>query len=522
MKSENKVLLIIMDGWGLTAEKKGNAPLLAKTPTLDYIYSNYPKTSLTASGLEVGLSPGEPGNSEVGHMNIGLGRVVWENLPRIDQEIAVGKFFENKDLIDVYENVNKNNSTLHLIGCVSDGGVHSHIRHLISLIELASKRKVKNVCVHFISDGRDTTPKNALEYIKQLDAAFEYFKIGRIGTMIGRYFAMDRDNNWERETKAFDLFVDNVGDRYTSAEEAIKANYDKGKSDEFIEASVIGDGGKIQPHDSVVLFNHRSDRMRQMLNLISGVKKVKNTVSNLKIVTMTEYYKGQKVPSLFAPINMENTLSDLISKKGMTQFHTAETEKFAHVTYFFKAGNEKVLKGEKDVIVPSKKVPTYEKLPQMSAPEVTGKVKLAIEGSFDFIVVNFANGDMVGHTGSLPAAILACEAVDNSLLEVLQKASEKGYKVFITADHGNCEVMIDPNGEPNKEHTTNPVPLVFLNLEERPFAFEQTKYSEDDYLQYAMSTPVGILADIAPSVLANLKINAPKEITGMDLSGAMI
>jgi 2,3-bisphosphoglycerate-independent phosphoglycerate mutase len=514
---------MILDGWGLSPEKKGNAPLLAKTPTLDYVYSSYPKTSLTASGMEVGLSPGEPGNSEVGHANIGLGRVVWENLPRIDQDIAQGRFFENKILNDLYDNVIKNNSTLHLIGLVSDGGVHSHIRHLISLLELAAKKKIKNVCVHMISDGRDTAPKNALEYVKQLDAAFEYFKIGKIATIIGRYSAMDRDKNWNRQIKAFDLFVDNIGDAYATAEEAINANYKNGKSDEFLEACVIGEGGKIGPKDSVVLFNHRSDRMRQTLELFTGVKKTKNLPRGVKIVSMTEYDKTQKAPPIFPPINLENTLSDLISKKGMTQLHTAETEKFAHVTYFFKAGNEKVLRGEKDEIVPSKKVSSYDKLPVMSVAEVTKKVETGLDKEFNFIVVNYANGDMVGHTGVLEAAVKACEAVDAVLLEVLAKASEKGYKVFITADHGNCEKMISEKGEPDKEHTINPVPFVFLDFSKKPFVFDPSvKYSEEDYLQYASSTPIGVLADIAPSILANLKIGQAKEMSGMDLSIAMI
>jgi len=512
-----------MDGWGLSPEKKGNAPLLAKTPTLDFVYSSYPKTSLSASGLEVGLSPGEPGNSEVGHANIGLGRVVWENLPRIDQEIAQGRFFENEIVNDLYDNVLKNDSTLHLIGLISDGGVHSHIRHAISMLELAAKKKIKKVCIHFISDGRDTAPKQALEYAKQLSAAFEYFKIGRVATIVGRYFAMDRDKNWDREMKAFNLFVDNIGSPYATLDEAISGSYAKGQSDEFLEACVVGEGGKISAGDSIMLFNHRSDRMRQMLELFSGVKKSKNLPKKLKIATMTQYDKTQKAPSVFFPINLENTLSDLISDHNLKQLHTAETEKFAHVTYFFKAGNEKVLRGEKDEIVPSKKVASYDKLPLMSAPGVTIKVTTAIEKEADFIVVNYANGDMVGHTGVLDAAVKACEAVDAQLLEVLSKASEKGYRVFITADHGNCERMISETGEPDKEHTTNPVPFIFLDFVKKPFLFDKSlSFSEDDYIQFAASIPIGVLADIAPSTLSNLKIKVPKEMSGMDLSVAMI
>lgn len=518
----NKALLIILDGWGLSGETTGNAPLLAKTPTLDFVYQNFPKTSLTASGLEVGLSAGEPGNSEVGHMNIGSGRVMWENLPRIDQSIEKGEFFKNEVLLKTFNYVKKNDSTLHLIGLVSDGGVHSHIRHLFALIEAAKNSGVKKVLIHFIADGRDTAPKAAENYIRQIESVIKKFGVGKIATMIGRYYAMDRDKNWDRQKKAFDLLMENAGKNYLDADTAIKANYDNGKSDEDMEPSTIGDGGRISANDGVILYNFRSDRARQLLSLFFGAQGVK-VPANLSIISMTEYEKGQKAEILFAPLSAENTLSDLVSKKGLKQFHTAETEKYAHVTYFFKAGKEKLLPGEKDEVVPSKKSPAYDKIPEMSAPEVSEKVKMAIQNEYDFVVVNYANGDMVGHTGVLESAVLACEAVDKCLLDVLKEASFKKYKVIITADHGNCDQMIDDlTKQPNKEHTTNPVPFVFLDFEKKPFDFKETALNKEDYIQYAVGTPIGVLADVAPSVLANMGIPKSKEMTGMDLTVAML
>jgi 2,3-bisphosphoglycerate-independent phosphoglycerate mutase len=517
---KNKVMLVIMDGWGLSPEERGNAPMLAKTPILDYIYSTYPKTSLSASGLEVGLSAGEPGNSEVGHLSIGSGRVVWENLPRIDQAIRSGELFESPTLKNVLDEVKKKKSALHLIGLVSDGGVHSHIRHLISLLEYAKRGGVSDVYIHAILDGRDTAPKEAEMFLKQLSEATAKYG-GVIVDLVGRYFAMDRDKNWDREKKAYDLFVKNIGDRYPTFEDAIAANYKKGKSDEFFEPSVIGDGKTINPGDGVIFFNHRSDRMKQMLSLFNGFDGIA-VPSNLTLATMTEYDNNQKTPAIFAPVNLKNTLCTMISDAGLRQFHTAETEKYAHVTYFLKAGREEILKGETDKLVPSKKV-SYDEVPEMSAVEVTGVVKKALEDDFDFIVVNYANGDMVGHTGNLESAVKACEVVDECLGEIMTSASGFGYKVFLTADHGNCEVMIDElTKRPDKEHTTNPVPFVILDLVKAPFAPKALEIKREDYIQYASSTPVGVLADIAPSILANLGINKPDEMTGMDLSVAMM
>lgn len=523
--AKNKVMLIILDGWGLSAEKEGNAPLLAKTPILDYVYATYPKTSLSASGLEVGLSSGEPGNSEVGHLNIGTGRVVWENLPRIDQEIESGAFFEKEALAAAIEAAKQNKSVLHLIGCVSDGGVHSHIRHLYALLKAAKDNGLDRVLVHFISDGRDTKPEQALEFAASLEKTMTDLKVGRIATLIGRYFAMDRDNNWDRMEKFFNLVVKNEGQKFGSIKEAIEDSYKSGKNDEFIEPSVIGDGGEISDGDSILIFNYRSDRVKQMTKMFVGEEKffVKDLPKNLLITTMTEYNKDQKEPVIYKHINLDNALAKIISENSLEQFHIAETEKYAHVTYFLNAGIEKPYKGEDWQIIPSKKVATYDKYPLMSAKEVSEKLLQAIKKDYDFIVVNFANGDMVGHTGVVKAAIEACEGVDTLLKEVLSNASENGYKAFITADHGNCESMIDPTTKKvNKEHTTNPVPFIFLDFEKRPFDPLEVDYSFDDYALYATGTPIGVLADIAPSILANLGISQPNEMTGMDLSIAMI
>lgn len=518
--AENKVLLIIMDGWGLSSSEQGNAPLIAKTPTLDFVYSAYPKSSLSASGLEVGLSEGEPGNSEVGHTNIGTGRVVWENLPRIDQAIESGAFAKNEVLAVAVENVKKNDSALHLIGLVSDGGVHSHLRHLIALLKYAKDHKIAKVFIHAVLDGRDTAPKEATIFLTQVEETTKKYG-GVIADLIGRYYAMDRDSNWDREKKAFDLFVNAVGTKYDNYQGAVDANYKNGKSDEDFEPSVIGEGGAIKDRDSVIFFNHRSDRSRQMLSLFSGGQNA-SIPKDLFIATMAEYEKDQTASIIFPPLDLKNTLCDVIAGAGLKQFHTAETEKYAHVTFFLKAGMETLEQGEQDEVVPSKKV-AYDTIPAMSAEGVSSVVKKAIGADYQFVVVNYANGDMVGHTGNLEAAVKACEAVDQCLQDVLGQASQRGYKVLITADHGNCEVMIDElTKQPNKEHTTNPVPLVYLDFTKKPFEFVTSNYSKDDYLQYAVGTPVGILADIAPSILANLGLAQPVEMTGMDLTVAMI
>jgi len=523
LNPKEKVLLVILDGWGLSAIDYGNAPLLAKTPTMDYIYSAYPKTSLAASGLEVGLNMGESGNSEVGHLNLGSGRIVWENLPRIDQAIVSGEFAKNPSLNLVLENVKKNNSALHLVGIVSDGGVHGHISHLLTLIKIAAEERVKNLYIHFISDGRDTAPNQAKNFAAQVQEAIKKYNVGKIATLVGRYTAMDRDKNIDRTEKALSLMIDNAGQRYETIDQAIEANYKMGKSDEFIEPSVIGEGGKISEKDSVLFLNYRSDRIRQLSDYFYKPSLVGKVPMSLCVITMTQYRKDQTLPVIFEPINMNNALGQLLSEHSLTQSRIAETEKFAHVTYFFNAGIEKPYDGESDSIVPSKKVATYDLAPEMSAAEIAETTIKSLSDGRDLIVVNFANGDMVGHSGVLDATIKACEFVDKSLHQVFAKASEMGYRAILTADHGNCELMLDEmTGEPNKEHTTNPVPFVYLDFRKKPFDPKEVNFSLDDYFQYASGTPIGVLADVTPSILANLKISQPEDISGMDLSVAMI
>ncbi|OQA03455.1 MAG: 2,3-bisphosphoglycerate-independent phosphoglycerate mutase [bacterium ADurb.Bin400] len=499
--------------------------MLAKTPVLDYIYATYPKTSLSASGLEVGLDPGDPGNSEVGHLNLGSGRVVWEDLPKINHSIEEGEFYQVPALKEAMSRVRQRGATLHLWGLVSDGGVHAHIEHFGALLKMAAGEGVRNVLVHFITDGRDTAPKQALAFVEQLEAKCNEVGVGRIATVVGRYFAMDRDQNWDRVRKAYDLLVKNSGQQYPTAGEAITAAYDQGNNDEFLEPMVIGEGGVVSPDDSVIMVNYRSDRARQMLDALTvGVNSPGFSVSPFGcfVCTMTRYRKNQVAAVAFEKEIIIDSLADLVAAGGLTQYHVAETEKYAHVTYFLNGGQEKPHNEEAQEIVPSKKVPTYDLAPAMSAGEITEKVKKALDSGYDFIVVNYANGDMVGHTGNLPASIQACEAVDRCLGEVLAEAQKCDYRVIITADHGNCEVMIDAtSGGPNKEHTTNPVPFVHLDFSRLPFSPSETQLPLDDYAAYAVSTPVGVLADVAPSVLAILGIEQPMEMSGMDLTIAL-
>lgn len=531
---ENKVLLIILDGWGVSAAENGNGPLSAPTPVLDYVIATYPKTLLVASGIEVGIIPGEPGNSEVGHSNIGSGRIVWENLPKLNQMIESGELEKSRAIIDAVKNAIAGGGALHLVGLVSDGGVHSHIDHLIKLIEIAAKNKVTNICVHFIADGRDTPPKKAEEFVKQLEAAFKKFGVGKIATMIGRYFAMDRDNNWDRTQKAVDLFTKNLGTHYRSAAEAVRGNYRFQKTDEFLEPSVIGEGGRIQDKDVIIFFNYRNDRARQLLAPFDQYqKKIDVKLQNYTrprdnyVCTLTQYYSDTKIPVVAVPSPSEskNPLGEVVARAGLPQYHTAETEKFAHVTYFFNAGREGIYSGEKDEIVPSKKVATYDLAPAMSAYEVTEKVLAAISSKYPFIVVNYANGDMVGHTGVWEAVVKACSTVDECLGKVLPAASAAGYKAILIADHGNCDVMVDEKtGEPHKEHTTNPVPFVYFDFAAQPYEFKQGSAEElkKRYIEFANRPPIGVLADVAPSALALLGLAQPEDMGGMDIIKSLV
>lgn len=511
-----------MDGWGLSQVPEANATFLANTPVLDKVYANYPKFSMSASGTEVGLNPGEMGNSEVGHLNIGSGRVVWEMLPKIDRSIEKGEFFDLPIMRQVSDFLKKSGGRLQLVGLCSSGGVHSHIKHLFSLIDYAQGENIKNVFLHLFTDGRDTSPKEAINFIKQTEEKIKSAKVGKIASLVGRYYAMDRDNNWDRVAKAYNLITEGQGEAFTDATLAIEACYAKSKGDEYLEPAIIDSKGCISENDAVIFFNFREDRARQLLQVFeednfNGFPRQK--INNLFLASMTKYYEEEKSAVIFPPNDLLNVLADTIEAAGLRQYHTAETEKYAHVTYFFNGGSHKVRNMEKQIVVPSPKVKTYDLQPEMSAPAVADKVVEALNSEQDFIVVNFANGDMVGHTGVLAATIKACEAVDQALGKVLAVASVLGYQVFITADHGNCEVMANPvSGEPYTEHTTSPVPFCSLNLKTKPFSLSLPEtFSKDDLLAYAADYPQCVLADIAPTVIASLGLLTPREMSGQSL-----
>jgi 2,3-bisphosphoglycerate-independent phosphoglycerate mutase len=514
---------MIMDGWGLSPLKEGNATYLAKTPNLDWIYGNYPKTAISASGIDVGVSADEVGNSEVGHLNLGSGRVVWESLPRIDQSIAKGEFAQNKNLISVLDRVRSNGSSLHLFGLCSAGGVHSSLDHLYAFLKSAKERGVEKVFIHMVTDGRDTAPKVAIEDAKLIQAKIAEIGIGKIATIVGRFYAMDRDKHYERTSKSYNLMVLGQGDQYKTPEEAIEANYRAGADDEKIGTCMLDSTGVIRSGDGLIFINFRSDRMRQMLSAfgddnVSEFQRQK--VDNLMMLTMTSYSGSQKAPIIFTPINMDNVLADCLESNNLTQCHIAETEKYAHVTYFFNGGEEKPHENEDQILVASPRVESYDQSPEMSALQVGDKTIEAIGKNYSFIVVNFANGDMVGHTGNFEATVKAVEVVDNCIGQILAAASAKGLTAIITADHGNCELMINPtNSEINKEHTSSPVPFVLLDLAARPFTPQSgTDFNHETLLEYSSTPTTGILADVSPTVMQILGIAKPDQMSGIDLT----
>lgn len=524
--TKNKALLIILDGWGLSPLTSGNAPYLAKTPVLDRVYGNYPKICLSASGLEVGLSSGEPGNSEVGHLNIGSGRVVWEMLPLIDQSIAKGEFFEKPILREVSDYLKKSKGRLQLVGLGSEGGVHSHLNHLFALLDYFAGENISTAYIHMFTDGRDTSPRSAKDSVTKIENKIKSLRLGKIASLIGRYYAMDRDTNWDRVKRAYDLMTAGAGDSYKSATEALEKNYAQGKGDEYLEPSIIDASGIIRPNDAVIFFNFREDRAKQLLEIFEEADFkgfTRQKIENLFTVSMTKYYEEETSRSIFLPNDLHNVLADTIETAGLRQYHTAETEKYAHVTYFFNGGNHRIHQFEKQILVPSAKVSSYDNKPEMSAEGVTEKVVEAIRQEHDFILVNYANGDMVGHTGVLKAAIEAVEYLDKCLETVLVEASKMGYQILITADHGNCEIMIDPvSGGPYTEHTTSLVPLNYLDLRTKPFGVALAKdFSREDLVSYSSSYPQGIIADIAPTILEILELEKPAEMVCSSLLDAL-
>ncbi len=500
-------MLMILDGFGKNEKKDGNAVAIAKTPNIDKLMKTYPMSELHASELDVGLPEGQMGNSEVGHTNIGAGRIVYQELTRITKSIEDGDFFSIPEFVKAIENCKKNNSKLHIMGLLSDGGVHSHNRHLYALLELAKRKGFEDVFVHCFLDGRDTPPASAEMYIAQLAEKMKEKGTGKIATITGRFYAMDRDKRWERIKKAYDALVNGIGIKANSALTAIENSYQQETFDEFVEPTVIYNGEKpvatMSENDSVIFFNFRPDRAREITRTLvdKDFNEFETKKLNLNFVCMTQY--DETMPNVnvaFKPTVLKNTFGEYISDLGYTQLRIAETEKYAHVTFFFNGGKEQQYKNEDRILVPSPKVETYDLKPEMSAYEVTDKVVEAIDSDkYDCIILNYANPDMVGHTGNLEAAVKALEAVDECVGRVVDIVNKKEGRLLITADHGNAEQMIDyKTGEPHTAHTTNPVPLILIGME-------------------GVKLKNGKLADLAPTMLDIMNVEKPQEMTGESL-----
>ena len=495
------VVLCIMDGYGIREDSNGNAITSANTPNLTKLFSNNPFTTIGASGLDVGLPDGQMGNSEVGHTNIGAGRVVYQMLVKISKSIKDGDFFEIDALKNAVENCKKNNSALHFVGLLSDGGVHSHIEHLFGLLELAKKNGLKDVYVHCITDGRDVSTTSGIGFVKELQAKMDELGVGKIATVMGRYYAMDRDFAWDRVEKAYAAMVYGEGIRTDNILEAIQESYSKDVTDEFIIPTVVDKNGVIKANDSVVSFNFRPDRARQFTRTFvdpdfNGFER-KNGFFPVSYVCMTQYDETMpNVTVAFPPEELKMTLGEFLASKGMTQLRIAETQKYAHVTFFFNGGEEKTFDGEDRILIQSPDVPTFDLQPEMSAHPVCDAVcEKILSGKYDVVILNFANCDMVGHTGIFDAAVKAVEAVDTCVGKVVKATEEMGGAVIITADHGNADYMFDDNGSPFTPHTTNPVPFCVVGF---PCELREG----------------GRLADIAPSIVKILGLTQPEEMTG--------
>jgi len=496
---EKPLVLIIMDGWGIRREKKGNAILNAKTPNYDFLIKNYPHSTLFPYGEYVGLPPSFIGNSEVGHLNIGAGRVVYQELTRINKAIKDKSFFKNKVLLNALNNVKKKRSCLHLIGLLSDAGVHSHISHLFALLKMAKSNGIKDVFIHVITDGRDCLPGTAKKYIEMLENEILKLRIGKIVTVTGRYYTMDRNKSWARIKKAYDTIVNGNGFKADSALNAFNNALKRKETDEFIKPTVIDGYKGMDKNDSIIFFNFRSDRARETCYAFTDKKfRFFKTKLTFNLVCMCEYDKKIKAPVVFSPPKIKNNLGKVLSKNGLRQLRIAETEKYAHVTFFFNSGIEKPNRKEDRIIIPSPKVATYDLKPEMSAYKVRDEIIKGIKSKkYDVIIINFANTDMVGHTGILKAAIKAVEVVDSCVMNVVDEVKKTSGVVLITADHGNCEEMI---GKRKTSHTTNKVPFIIVSGQKKKIKLKN-----------------GVLADIAPTMLDILKIKQPKEMTGKSL-----
>lgn len=509
------VILVILDGWGIGKSEKGNAIAKAALPTIEKLNDFYPNTSLQASGISVGLPWEEPGNSEVGHTTIGTGKIIYQNLPRIAMEIQSGEFYKHTSFLKAMDNARGNNTSLHLMGLVGKGAIHSHTDHLYALLELARDQKLSNVFVHVFTDGRDSAPDSGIESIRELQKKMSEYGVGKIATIGGRYFGMDRNNNWDRIKKAYDAMTKGEGVKTADPIEYLQESYKKEIFDEYIEPAVITENGNpmatIKDNDSVIFFNFREDRARQITKafVLPGFMKFeKPALKNIDFVTMTQYEEGLPVSVAFHPIKITKCLGNIISQNNKSQLRISETEKFAHVTYFFNGGQEDAFPKEDRIIIPSKNVTSFDLIPEMSAMEITDTVIDAVsKEKYDFILINYANADIVGHTGNEQAAIKAVEAIDKNLAKLIPAVLLKKGCLLITADHGNAEeVKNSLTGEINTEHSTNPVPLWFITGENHGAENKNEKNGSE-----------GLLSDIAPTILELLEIEKPEEMTGESL-----
>lgn len=524
MKRPKPLVLAILDGWGVAPDQEGNAITRGKTPNMDRFVREYPAMTLYASGNEVGLSFGEMGNSEVGHLNIGAGRVYCQTFPRINKSIADGSFFENESFLSATEHVHKTKGALHLIGLVSPGNVHAAQDHCFALLDFAKRQKVKEVYVHAILDGRDTKENSAIDFIKILQEKMKTLGIGKLASLSGRYYAMDRDNRWDRVEKAYRAMALGQAESYaTDPVKAIEASYKNEVYDEQFVPVVMGKEGKpvstIDKGDAAIFFNFRPDRARQLTKafVLPGFAKFERPyLEEFFFVTMTEYEKETPVKVAYPPQVVHNCLAEVLSGEGLTQFHVAETEKYAHITFFLNGTVEDPFKGEDRAIIPSPRVASYDKAPEMSAAEVGKSVVKSIQdGAHDVIFVNFANADMVGHTGDYDATVKGCEAIDKALGKIAEYVFAKDGVLLITADHGNAEEVANlQTGERDKEHSNNPVPLLVIGNEHKGHAGPAGDPPEGDL---SLMHPVGMLADVAPTILKLLGIDKPKEMTGRSL-----
>ncbi len=504
-----KILLIILDGWGWRKEKKGNAIRKADTPNMDRFYEDYPWSLLDASGEEVGLPPGQMGNSEVGHLNLGAGRIVYQELTRIGQCIKSGEFYENPVLVEAMEHVKQNESKLHLIGLVSDGGVHSHFDHLLALLEMARRLQVKKVFVHAILDGRDTIPYGAKPFLEKLDQLSRENQNGYLATICGRYYAMDRDKRWDRIERAYRAYVYGEGLKASDSLEALDIAYERGEGDEFVQPTVLVDQEEnplatVCSEDSMIFFNFRPDRTRQITRALAEEDFTsfdRGSGAPLPhLATMTEYNRALPLPAAFTLADLEMTLGEAYARNNLKQIRIAETEKYAHVTFFFSGGREKKFAGEDRIMVPSPHVRTYDLQPEMSAPELTERIIETIKkDQHHLVVANYANADMVGHSGIIDAAVKAVEAVDRGVGVVAGEALKRGWEMLITADHGNAEEMKNNEGETLTAHSGNAVPFILLSSDQHTLRKK------------------GMLADVATTILELAGIKQPQEMTGTSM-----